>query len=340
MNSLTDLQREVLDLHTNPRHGSPYWIERASDCCPGRIETHEDLCEAFGTMDEEALRRRPLRDFIPAALNDRASEFVLGETGGATGASKRTAYLREEFEQAFVEPFRLAAEHVGFPAGARWLWVGPSGPHIIGKAAPRVAEVVGSPDPFSVDFDPRWFRKLPPDSLARERYLEHVLEQAMAVLNREDIGVLFTTPAVLGELAGKMTDAQRERIVGVHYGGQRIETQRLEAFQTEAFPNAVHLSGYGNTLFGCCLELDVSPGRTPEYFPHGDRLVFHFQADGEQQVRFSRFDRGFLIVNMAERDVADAAERPPAAPEGFGARGVRDPRPPAHPDKVLDHGLY
>ena len=48
----------------------------------------------------------------------------------------------------------------------------------------------------------------------------------------------------------------------------------MKALQTDAFPSAVHLSGYGNTLFGCCLELGVAIGRELIYYPLGDRILF------------------------------------------------------------------
>ena len=56
-------------------------------------------------------------------------------------------------------------------------------------------------DPFSVDFDPRWAKKLADGSLARRRYLDHVTAQALDVLEREEVGVLFTTPPALAALA-------------------------------------------------------------------------------------------------------------------------------------------
>src|SRR5690242_18936926 len=99
-----------------------------------------------------------------------------------------------------------------------------------------------------------------------ERYLSHIVDQAMGVVRSQNIGVIFTTPAVLGGLAAAMSPEQKRRIRGVHYGGMEVTAAALEGFQAEHFSGAVLLSGYGNTLFGCCLELDVAIGRTPEYF--------------------------------------------------------------------------
>ena len=65
----------------------------------------------------------------------------------------------------------------------------------------ELARQTGSMDPFSVDFDPRWAKRLADGSLARQRYLDHVTDQALDVLEREDVGVLFTTPPALAALA-------------------------------------------------------------------------------------------------------------------------------------------
>ncbi len=54
-----------------------------------------------------------------------------------------------------MTPFLKVAAATGFPADAAWLWIGPSGPHIIGKAVRELARQTGGMDPFSVDFDPR-----------------------------------------------------------------------------------------------------------------------------------------------------------------------------------------
>ncbi len=42
----------------------------------------------------------------------------------------------------------------------------------------------------------------------------------------------------------------------------------------DAFPNAVHLAGYGNTLFGVVMEVADGPRQALDYFPLGDRVRF------------------------------------------------------------------
>lgn len=349
---------EALATHCDPKWGSPYWIARTKQLGfdPRTVIRSVADLPRLGIIDAEALSDRALDDFLPRSLQASRAKLIVAQTGGTLGRPAWTAYLEDEFEEAFVEPFAVAARHVGFPLDGTWLYVGPSGPHIIGLAADALARRSGSPRPFMVDFDPRWAKKLPAGSFAASRYLRHVVEQAASVLQLQRIDTLFTTPPILRALASEMTSGQRERIRGVHYGGRALEKEALRRSQCEDFPNAVHLSGYGNTLFGCCLELDANPGRTLRYYPYGDRLHFGVVADESAtevpsapvegiadtpgQLVFSRFDRTVLLVNVLERDHVRLVPPPGDAPVGFRRMGVESPGPVAKAAQRAAVGLY
>jgi hypothetical protein len=352
-----DRLRHLLGLHFHPDLGSAYWLRRQEQLgwdVRDRVRTVDDLW-LLGPMPLDDLRCFPLRDFIPHAFQYELAHFVVGETAGTGGEPCATAYRNDEFQAAFVAPFVQVARATGFPCGLSWLWVGPSGPHIIAKAARELARQMDSPDPFSVDFDPRWAKRLAEGSLARQRYLDHVLEQALDVLAREDVGVLFTTPPVLTGLARRMTDRQREAIRGVHYGGLSIAPEEVNAFRA-AFPRAVHLSGYGNTLFGVVMETADRERTALDYFPAAGRLRFHVCAwsdDGEAwpprpyrrgqtgRVVFHRLDESCLLAGVRERDQAERiAPSPDALALGWQADGLRNPRPPAALTTKLQTGLY
>jgi thienamycin biosynthesis protein ThnN len=351
--------RELLRLHFHPRHGSLYWLRRQEALgwsVPDRVRTLDDLW-LLSPMPADDLRRVPLRDFIPRTFHDQLDRFVIGETGGTSGPPQTTAYRADEFQAAFITPFLEAARATGFPRGEPWLWVGPSGPHVIGKAVRELARQTGSLDPFAVDFDPRWARRLADGSLARKRYLDHVIEQALDVLRREEIGVLFTTPPVLAALGPRLDDRRREALHGVHYGGLPVTAAEVNGFRA-AFPNAVHLSGYGNTLFGVVMEVADGPRTALDYFPRGDRLALQFTAwpepgqdepwpprlcaRGESgRVVFHRLDESCLLVGVRERDRAERiAPTPAALALGWTADGLRDPGPPAPLAPKLQLGLY
>ena len=353
--------RELLDLHFHPEHGSEYWLRRQDRLgweVRDRVRTHDDLW-LLGPTPLADLRHCPVRSFIPRAWHRHAPRFIVGETAGTSGAPLMTAYRDDEFQAAFIEPFLRVAKATGFPRGEPWLWVGPSGPHIIGKVVRELARQTGSMDPFSVDFDPRWAKKLAEGSLARRRYLEHVTNQALEVLRREEVGVLFITPPALAALTERLSDRQRESIHGIHYGGMSLTAETVNAFRS-AYPNAVHLAGYGNTLFGVVMEVADEPRQNIDYFPLGERLEFHvveWHGDEEAissvwpprrvergqvgRVLFSRLDESCLLIGVVERDEAERmAPREEARSLGGFADGLRNPRPPARLAESLQLGLY
>ncbi len=346
---------EVLAVHFNPELGTRYWLELAArlDFDPRRAIRHVEDLPRLGFMLESDLRTRPLTDFISREAFARPGDLAVVQTGGTLGAPIWTAYTHSEYEAAFVTPFVAAAAHVHFPRGGTWLYVGPTGPHVIGRAARSIARTTGAMDPFTVDFDSRWAKKLPDDSFAARRYVDHVLDQAMSIVETQSITHLFATPPVISGLAERMSAAQRNRMVGVHYGGLCLAPELLRRHQCESFPNAVHLSGYGNTLFGCCLELDASAGRELRYFPHGSRVIFgacrdaadassidYLTTDVRGRCVFSRLDRTMLIINMLERDFIALTPPPPGAPAAFFAHGVIAPAPLLDTDRPLAAGLY
>src|SRR5690242_5677349 len=109
-----------------------------------RVRTEDDLW-LLGPTPPADLRRQPLRAFIPQALHGCPERFVVGETGGTGGPPCATAYRDDEFHAAFVAPFLKVAAATGFPRGEPWLWLGPSGPHLIGKAVRELARPRGWP---------------------------------------------------------------------------------------------------------------------------------------------------------------------------------------------------
>jgi hypothetical protein len=356
-----DRLRDLLSLHFHPRHGSAYWLARQEKLgwdAADRVRTLDDLWK-LGPTAQEDLRRFALRDFIPRGLHSQLPFFVVGETAGTSGHPRLTAYRKDEFQAAFITPFLRAAAATGFPRGEPWLWVGPSGPHIIGKVVRELARQLGSMDPFSIDFDPRWAKKLGDGTLGRQRYLDHITEQALDVLVREEVGVLFITPPALAALSQRMTDRQREAIHGIHYGGMSMLPQTVNDFRS-AFPNAVHLSGYGNTLFGVVMEVEDTEREALDYFPLGERVQFHVVAweEGHEhgtgnwppevldrgrtgRVVFHRLDESALLIGVPERDLAERIPPSEAARTlGGAADGLRNPQPPGAAANQLQLGLY
>lgn len=341
---VTDRLTQIMRLHFDPDAGAPFWLEQRGrlPLDPLRdVHTVADL-DRFPPFDREALAARPVTDFVPRRFHDRLQEFVVCETGGTTGPPARTVFRQDEFHEAFIAPFVAAAALTAFPRDGQWLFIGPSGPHPIGKAARLCAAALGALDPFSVDFDPRWARRLEPGSLARRRYAEHVAEQAEAILATQRITVLFATPPVLSALGAALPERIRAAIRGVHLGGMAGDAEFWRLLTSEWFPNAVALSGYGNSLAGMCPQVRLDPARPAEYFPHGARLHLGVRgpAGARGPVFFHRLDESCFLPNMIERDEAEALAAPDGlAAQGFVSSGLRDPRPPASAGH-LSEGLY
>lgn len=332
----------IVAIHFHPERGAPYWIDRARHFPFDPIREIRGVTDLprLGFMDQDAMRSRPLSDFVPRPIWNARKDLIVVQTGGTLGEPIWTAYAPEEYEAAFVAPFVAAANHVGFPGDGVWLYVGPTGPHVIGHAARSIALATGGREPFTVDFDVRWAKRLPQDSFAANRYLTHVIEQALAIVRVQPITHLFSTLPVLRALASELGETERQRILGVHYGGLAITAGDMTQLKRQAFPNAVHLSGYGNTLFGCCLQLDPSPKETLTYFPAGNRLLFGTCTDqtSASSIRylhsgaggrcvFTRLDETLLIANLLERDEIAIVSPPAGAPPEFTLPGVADPQP-------------
>jgi thienamycin biosynthesis protein ThnN len=164
--------------------------------------------------------------------------------------------------------------------------------------------------------------------------------------------VIFTTPPALTALACRLSDAQRESIRGVHYGGMSFTAAEMNGFR-ELFPDAIHLSGYGNTLFGVVMEVADRPRASLDYFPRGNRVLFELvRGEGHWpptpcgrgetgRILFHRLDKSCLLTGVLERDEAERI--PPSAEAkalGWAEDGLRDPRPPRSKEGHLRIGLY
>ncbi|MBI4971249.1 MAG: hypothetical protein HZC17_05365 [Candidatus Omnitrophica bacterium] len=354
------LQR-ILEIHLDPQSGSRYWLEKEKVLgfsIQDQIQTEDDLWR-LGPMNLNDLSVRPVEDFIPMRFLQQNRKLITAETGGATGRPKITAYFEEEFHKIFVESFIGVAMALDFSGVGRWLWIGPGGPHVIGKACNAIAKEMSGSDAFSIDFDPRWYRKLETGSVARARYLEHILSQALSVWNTQQIENVFVTPVVLEALIDRLTDSRRKKIRGIYLGGMPLKPETREKFKA-AFPNAKVIMGYGNSLFGVCHSVkDLSKENGLNcYFPHHDRVIIRLISldqtlpDSERlrrqvtvgkrgQVVFHRLDESYFLPNVMERDTAVHVE---AGDEEklFGSiwDGLADPCPLEQQQFKVEEGIY
>lgn len=324
MTIAASLIEEIIAIHFDPHAGSTYWLEQEKRL--GLAAKKEiTCCEAFhlfGPMDTDALRTRPLLDFIPRRFHDELPSMILAESGGTTGAPIRRVYRPSEFATAFVDSWQRAADNRDFPKNGNWLFVGPSGPHVIGQSARAMARSLGSLEPFSVDCDVRWIKRQAAGSLGFTLYLEHVLDQALNVIRTQNIEVLLITPPLLLALAERMTAEEWQRIRGIHLAGMGMTVADSETIRHQLFPQAVVLPGYGNSLLGVLFEhAPPLPGEPPTYVlddpalwlqliafkednPTATDLATTLKSGQRGRVVAHRLDASFLLLNMVERDTA------------------------------------
>jgi phenylacetate-coenzyme A ligase PaaK-like adenylate-forming protein len=332
---LTPHQRAIIALHFDATDGAPYWQRwsREHGVRADQLATRGDL-RALPPMDRRRMEETPFRDFLPRAVREGGGRLILGETGGATGAPLTVAWTEEDFEKAFVAPLRNVLERRCI-ALRQWLFAGPTGPHIIGKAADRLAQETTGCDALKIDMDPRWHRRLAPGTPAALRHLAHLREQTEHHLRRERPDALFITPSLLRALLEESGALQGSELRLVHLGGQSITPGEREKLRRALPPDCALINGYGNSLFGCLVEEDEAL----TYKAPDERLIVELVAGmpGEcgpaapgdwGTVTFHRFDASMLILNARERDEAQCV-----------AGGIYWPRPAATASPVAA-GVY
>ncbi|HEV3455443.1 MAG TPA: hypothetical protein VHG32_02725 [Thermoanaerobaculia bacterium] len=306
--------REIVAWHFDPATGSPFWLDYAQrlDFEPRReIGGYDDL-RLLGHFEDEWLRGGPIRRWVPRGLAGRP--IAVFETGGSTGLPK---------SRINVEDFRIDYEQLsdrlpedGFPRGADWLMLGPTGPRRLRLAIEHLAQHRGGIC-FLVDLDPRWVNQLIRDGRPQEleAYKRHVVEQGLKLLRAHaSIRCLFTTPKLLAALAERVS-LPRLGIRGVFCGGTEMTPQFHRFAREELVPGATFYPVYGNTLMG--LACPACPACPPT--PAAAELA-----------RQARSESG--------KADADAAERWAITYYAPQPRAVLELVDPADPERPVDYG--
>ncbi|HKV08997.1 MAG TPA: hypothetical protein VJ725_12715, partial [Thermoanaerobaculia bacterium] len=288
--------REIVAWHFDPRTGSPFWLEKAKgfDFDPLKdVRGYGDL-KLFGHFEDSWLRGGPVRRWIPKGLAGRPA-YVF-ETGGSTGVPKSRVNI-EDF-QIDYEMFGDQLSDEGFPRGADWLMLGPTGPRRLRLAVEHLAQHRGG-IAFHVDLDPRWVNKLIKNGKPRElqAYKDHVIEQGLTILRAHEIKCLFTTPKLLEALCEKVS-LPKIGIQGIFCGGTEMNAQFHRFAREELVPGIDFVPTYGNTLMGLATSKPFDP-KNP------DRTVEYGQTG---RVMLTTLTRDFFMPRFLERDEGERAE--------------------------------
>ncbi|AGB20692.1 hypothetical protein Mycsm_00234 [Mycobacterium sp. JS623] len=306
--------RTAIAWHFGADTGSPFWLRLAAtlDFDPlTDVRTFADLRRFPNLVDE--LRNVPVEDLIPRGYGAPAPIPRIFESGGTTGAPKRTAQLPDWVEQVTrwqVEDFTAG----GFVPGRGLLCLMPSGPHGVGHFDRVVAERLGSTF-HPIDLDPRWVKKLAARNATAEMaaYVDHVLEQARHVLETQDVVNLHATPPLVEAITRDLglVEMVNSKIRYLLLSGAHVDIDTLDLLR-QIFPEATIAMAFGSTMVLSQAATRVE-GDAIVFDPRSP-YVFFWVIDpdtgtevpyGERgQVVMNHISKGMFIPNNLERDTA------------------------------------
>ena len=306
--------RTAIAWHFGADTGSPFWLRAAEslDFDPlTDVRTFADLRRFPNLVDN--LRNVAVDDLIPRGYGSPAPIPRIFESGGTTGAPKRTAQLPDWVEQVTrwqVEDFTAG----GFVPGRGLLCLMPSGPHGVGHFDRVVAERLGSTF-HPIDLDPRWVKKLAARNATAEMagYVDHVLEQARHVLETQNVVNLHATPPLVEAIARdeSLVDLVNGKIRYLLLSGARVDMDTLDLLR-QIFPDTAIATAFGSTMVLSQAATRVD-GDSIVFDPRSP-YVFFWVVDpdtgaevpyGERgQVVMNHVSKGMFIPNNLERDTA------------------------------------
>lgn len=311
--------RDIVEWHFNPETGCQFWLEYAEklDFDPRKeIGSYSDL-KILGHFEDEWLRGGPVRRWVPKGLAGKP--VYIFETGGSTGVPKSRININDF--QTDYELFSNTLSDEGFPKGADWLMLGPTGPRRLRLAVEHLCQHRGGIC-FFVDLDPRWVNKLIKrgEFQELELYKNHAIDQALNVLRaHENVKCIFTTPKLLEGLSEKI-NLSKYGIKGIFCGGTEMNKQFHRFAREELVPGVDFVPTYGNTLMGLACHKPYDPAQndyTITYYPPNPRAVFEIVNPdnydetvdyGETgRVLLTTLTKEFFVPRFPERDEGERA---------------------------------
>jgi hypothetical protein len=314
--------RTAMAWHFGAGTGSRYWLRKAATLGFDPltdIRSFGDLRMFPNVVDE--LRCVPVEDLVPQGYGTPVPVPRIFESGGTTGAPKRTAQLPDWVEQNTrwqIGDFTAG----GFVAGAGLICLMPAGPHGVGYFDRVVAERLGSAF-HGIDMDPRWVKKLTARRAGAEvaAYVDHILEQARFILATQHVANLHTTPPLLEAIArdDAMVDLVTAKIRYILLTGAHVDLDTLDLFR-DIFPGSAITVAFGSTMILSQAITRLLPDGSFVFDPRAPYTVCWVVdpdtgaevAYGERgQVVMNHISKGMFIPNNLERDTAIRVPGPP-----------------------------
>ena len=339
--------RAAIGWHFGADTGSPFWLHVAKDLDfnPLTDVTGFDDLGLFPNLVNE-LRSAAVEELIPRGYGAVPPVPQIFESGGTTGAPKRTVQLPDWIAQVIgwqTEDFARG----GFLSGRALLCLMPSGPHGVGYFSRRVANQLGSVF-YTVDLDPRWVKQLAGRTAVREvsAYVDHVVQQARFVLASQDIGNLHTTPPLLEAIARDepLVELINQKVGYILLSGAHLDFDTLDLLR-EMFPDAAITMSFGSTMI-LSQAITRTGGDAFIFDPRSPYVVFRVidpdtgekVAYGQRgQVVMNHISKGMFIPNNLERDSALRL----AGPDGQVGDSLSEVKPVAMFDgEAVIEGVY
>ncbi|ORW30058.1 phenazine antibiotic biosynthesis protein [Mycobacterium paraense] len=301
--------------HFGERTGSPFWLRTAPmlDFDPlTDVQSFADL-RLFPNLVNE-LRDVPVEDLVPRGYGSSPPVPQIFESGGTTGAPKRTVQMPDWIAQVVqwqTEDFAAG----GFVRGQGFLCLMPGGPHGVGYFSRLVSGRLGAVF-HAIDLDPRWVKKVAARNAAAEvaAYVDHVIEQAVFVLQTQRVANLHTTPPLLEAIArnDRVVDLVNDKIRYLLLSGAHVDADTLDLLR-DIFPNTTITMAFGSTMVLSQAVTRTADDGSFVFDPRTPYVVFWVidPDTGERvpygqpgQVVMNHISKGMFIPNNLERDQA------------------------------------
>lgn len=351
---LNEWVAEIVKWHFSESSGSKFWLNKAKELSfnPLKdIKCYEDL-RSFPDYSDE-LRNVPVEDLIPAGFIKNGVIPDIYESGGATGKPKRI--IEVETRLKGIEWINSVLCQHDFPQGnecGAWLFIGPTGPHIVGRSMGRLAKLRGSVC-FFIDFDPRWVRKCIKNGQTEMAniYVEHIIDEVRDIMCNQNIGVVFATPTILERLVNdvQLLEIMKRKVQGLIWSGTSFSPESIRFLQEDVLDKTKIVGLYGNTLMGIAGQRPTKKGAQypvvfHSFFPYSITEVVDFKDSTKQvnygetgQVKITLLTKEMFIPNNLERD---EAKRIAPVDEFFTWDGVSEVRPATGVKGAIIEGVY
>ncbi|OBF46270.1 phenazine antibiotic biosynthesis protein [Mycobacterium sp. 852002-50816_SCH5313054-b] len=295
--------------------GSSFWLRtaRTLDFDPlTDVKSFADL-RLFPNLVNE-LRGVPVEDLVPRGYGSSPPVPQIFESGGTTGAPKRTVQMPDWIAQVVQWQTQDFATG-GFVRGQGFLCLMPGGPHGVGYFSRLVSGRLGAVF-HAIDLDPRWVKKVAARNAAAEvaAYVDHVIEQAVFVLQTQNVANLHTTPPLLEAIArnDRVVDLVNDKIRYLLLSGAHVDADTLDLLR-EIFPDTTITMAFGSTMVLSQAVTRIADDGSFVFDPRTPYVVFWVvdPDTGERvpygqpgQVVMNHISKGMFIPNNLERDLA------------------------------------